>query len=98
MSRKVPLWMFVVSIALNFVGFELWGKSNLDHYEQEYGLHAEAFFSKVRVLELLNQNKVNEAVNILQKETEGLGVAVALCLMNECSKEAQKVSDEFKTL
>ena len=79
-------------------GFGLWGKSNIEGYDREYGLHAREFYSKVRVLELLNKNEIQEAKKILKKETESIGTAVAVCLMNSCSSEAEKVRDEFKNL
>ena len=80
------------------IGFGLWGKSNLDSYDREYGLYAERFFSKARVLELLNQNKIEEAKVILKEETELIGTAVAVCLMNDCSEEAKKVGDKYENL
>ena len=98
MSRRVPLWMFLVTFTLAIVGFGLWGKSNLDSFDREYGLHAHEFYSKVRVLDLLNKDQVGEAKKILEEETESIGLAVATCLMNNCSSEAKKVRDEFKNL
>jgi len=50
------------------------------------------------VLDLLNENRVDEAKELLTEETESIGVAVATCLMNNCSSEAEKVRDEFKNL
>jgi len=47
MDRKVPLWLFLLTLALAIAGFGLWGKSNLDGFDREYGLHAQEFYSKV---------------------------------------------------
>ena len=96
LNKKVPLWLFLTTLILAITGFTLWGMSNFNHYDQVYGLHAEEYFSKTRVLELLNENKVEEATLVLKSETENLGVAVAVCLMNDCSKKAKEVRDEFK--
>lgn len=96
MNRKVPLWMFLVSTVIAFTGFALWGKSNLDRYDRVYGLHTKEFYSKGRVLELLNENRVEDAKMVLKKELEAIGAAVAMCLMNDCSSEAKKIRDEFK--
>ena len=98
MDRKVPLWLFLLTLGLAIAGFGLWGKSNLDSFNREYGLHAQEFYSKVRVLDLLNEHRVEEAKKILTEETESIGVAVATCLMNSCSSEAEKIRDEFRNL
>lgn len=98
MNRKIPLWMFLLSTALALVGFGLWGKSNLEHFDREYGLHAQAFYSKTRVLMLLNAGQVEEAKRLLEEETTNIGAAVAICLMNDCSTQAKKVRDEYKEL
>jgi len=98
MNRKVPMWAFLLTLVFAFVGFGLWGKSNLDRFDREYGLHAQEFYSKVRVLGLLNENQIAKAKKILEDETETIGVAVATCLMNNCSSQAEKVRDEYKNL
>lgn len=96
LNKKVPLWLFIITLIFAVAGFTLWGTSNLKHYDREYGLYAEAYFSKVKVLGLIEQNKLDEAKNMLQSDTEPLGVAVAICLMNDCSKRAKAVRDEYK--
>ncbi|GHA03178.1 hypothetical protein GCM10008090_10190 [Arenicella chitinivorans] len=96
MNRKVPLWLFLLSLVLVFTGFGLWGKSNIDSYDREYGLHARDYYSKVSVLEHLNRNEVEEAKKILKEETEAIGMAIAVCLMNRCSLEVEKVRDEYR--
>jgi len=98
MNRKVPLWLFLVTFIFAVAGFGLWGKSNLDSYDQIYGAHAHEFYSKVHVLELLKENQIGEAKRILKEETDLLGIAVATCLMNNCSSQAKKFRDEYKNL
>ena len=96
LNMKVPLWLFLITLIFAVVGFTLWGMSNLKYYDEVYGFYAEQYFSKTRVLELLNENKVEEATVVLKNETENLGVAVAVCLMNDCSKKAKEVRDEYE--
>ncbi len=96
LKRSVPLWVFLPTLALAILGFVLLGRANLKHYDEVYGIHAQEYFSKMRVLGLLNQHKFDEAKTLLEGETNELGIAVALCLMNDCSKEAIKVKNAFE--
>jgi hypothetical protein len=98
MIRKVPIWMFGLSMVFAVTGFALRGKSNLDHIDRVYGLHAQELYSKARILDLLNLGQIEEAKELLKKDVEGIGLTVAVCIMNKCSEEAVKVRGEYTDL
>lgn len=95
MKRKIPLWMFALSIILAIMGFVLRGQSNLNHYDAIFGLYAEQLYSDIEILELLKKNKVDEAKAILEKEVSSSGPVIAVCLMNDCSDKAKNVVEKF---
>ena len=88
--------MFVLSTIVAIIGFSLWGKSNLNHYDEVYGLYAEQFYSKAVLLQLIKNNEIDKVKDTLEKEVATMGTVVALCLMNDCSKQAKKVRDEYQ--
>lgn len=73
--------LLIISVILNFRLLFLWNSATEDHYR----LISSNYFGQHQLLQLLKAKKYEEATDILQKETDETGSAVAIiCMENNC--------------
>jgi hypothetical protein len=96
-KTKVPLWLFILTLILAITFFVKFGKSNLDQQDEIYGLYAQQLYLNIEILDYLKNKNFNKAKEVLEGEIDSLAPAVAICLMNDCSKKAKSIIKNLKT-